>query len=89
MPYNPVLHVRDHLDVNEVMQMYASEGPIFMDDLLSKLPAEVARLRQEALDMHAASESKKLPLFTSSVLHVQLDASRTTNIMVLFGLFNA
>jgi hypothetical protein len=82
MPFNPVVRVRNSLDVDEVSEAYQSEGEAFVAELVTRLTSTVATLREQAL-AEFDSNGGRLPIVKGSTFMM---TTRLTNIMVLFEL---
>lgn len=82
MPFNPVVRVRNNLDVDAVSETYQSEGDAFVAELVTRLTSAVATLREQAL-AEFATNGGHLPIVKGSTFTM---TTKLTNIMVLFEL---
>ncbi len=82
MPFNPIVRVRDNLDVAAISLTYISEGDVFVNELVERLSIIVQNLRQEAI-ADFSTNGGHLPVVKGSTFAM---TTRPTNFMVLFEL---
>ena len=88
MPFNPIVRVRDQVDIDALTASYQSEGEAFVDAVLKHVTDIVQTLRTESLAEFDANGGR-LPIVKSATFTLMTTATTPTMFMVLFELATA